>query len=113
MRSTNELRTVVVIIFANAKQMRATDPLKPFMDIISEEAGASGMCVGDVWAWSQVGKVWSVGCEDCVEGDGGQESIVGCGAAQRKIACPERFCITWHRHYCPAPLLCRTTAMHL
>lgn len=55
MRSTNELRTVVVIIFANAKQMRATDPLKPFMDIISEEAGASGCWLGCVCVGGCVG----------------------------------------------------------
>ena len=38
MRSTNELETVVTIIYANQKQMRRTDPLRPFMDIICDQA---------------------------------------------------------------------------
>ena len=38
MKSTLELDTVVTIIYANQRQMRRSDPLKPYMDIIADFA---------------------------------------------------------------------------
>lgn len=86
MRSTNELRTVVVIIFANAKQMRATDPLKPFMDIISEEAGASGCWL--VCVLGMCGREAGLGeCEAWVVGFCGREGEAGrVGVADHRAA---------------------------
>lgn len=40
MKSTTELETVVTIVYANQRQMRRTDPLKKYMDVIADQAGA-------------------------------------------------------------------------
>ncbi|KAG1668956.1 hypothetical protein FOA52_001000 [Chlamydomonas sp. UWO 241] len=38
MRATNELETVVAVIYANQRQMRRGDPLRPLMEIIAAQA---------------------------------------------------------------------------
>lgn len=40
MKSTTELETVVTVVYANQRQMRRTDPLKKYMDVIADQAGA-------------------------------------------------------------------------
>lgn len=37
-RATNELETVVTIIYANQRQMRRHDPLRKYMDVIADQA---------------------------------------------------------------------------
>lgn len=40
MRSRAELEDVITVIYANARQMRRHDPLRKYMDIVSDYAGA-------------------------------------------------------------------------
>lgn len=42
-KATNELETVITIISANQRQMRRHDPLRKYMDIVCDFAGACTM----------------------------------------------------------------------
>jgi hypothetical protein len=47
MKSTHELETVVTIISANERQMRRHDPLRPYIDLISNELGEAELAKDD------------------------------------------------------------------
>ena len=56
MRSTTELETVVTIICANERQMRRSDVLRPFMEIIASELGGRGIVGGGgMVGWKRCG----------------------------------------------------------